>query len=56
MPYLYGGGWVDGNSALPRRKSELAVFSATILETRMSGCKAKTLQHARFAQYAGHRH
>lgn len=51
MPYLYGGGWVDGNSLSDMENSELAVFFGNNpSETRMSGCKAKTLQHARFTR------
>lgn len=51
MPYLYGGGWVDGNSLSDIANSELAVFFGNNpSETRMSGCKAKTLQHARFTR------
>lgn len=49
MPYLYGGGWVDGNGLGDMENSELAVFFGNNpSETRMSGCKAKTLQHGRF--------
>lgn len=51
MPYLYGGSWVDGNSLSDMENSELAVFFGNNpSETRMSGCKAKTLQHARFTR------
>ncbi len=51
MPYLYGGGWVDGNGLSDMENSELAVFFGNNpSETRMSGCKAKTLQHARFSK------
>ncbi len=51
MPYLYGGGWVDGSSLSDIENSELAVFFGNNpSETRMSGCKAKTLQHARFSK------
>ncbi len=51
MPYLYGGGWVDGNGLSDMVNSELAVFFGNNpSETRMSGCKAKTLQHARFTK------
>ena len=51
MPYLYGGGWVDGNSLSDMENSELAVFFGNNpSETRMSGCKARTLQHARFTR------
>ncbi len=51
MPYLYGGGWVDGNGLSDIENSELAVFFGNNpSETRMSGCKAKTLQHARFSK------
>ncbi len=49
MPYLYGGSWVDGNSLSDMKNSKLAVFFGNNpSETRMSGCKCKTLQHARF--------
>jgi len=49
MPYLYGGGWVDGNSLSDMTNSKLAVFFGNNpSETRMSGTKNKTLQHARF--------
>ncbi|MDY0223019.1 MAG: DMSO/selenate family reductase complex A subunit [Desulfobacterium sp.] len=49
MPYLYGGSWVDGNSLSDMENSKLAVFFGNNpSETRMSGCKCKTLQHARF--------
>lgn len=49
MPYLFGGGWVDGNSLSDMANSRLAVFFGNNpSETRMSGCKAVTLQHARF--------
>ena len=51
MPYLYGGGWVDGNTIADMENSELAVFFGNNpSETRMSGTKAKTLQHARFTK------
>lgn len=49
MPYLYGGSWVDGNVLSDMENSELAVFFGNNpSETRMSGTKCKTLQHARF--------
>lgn len=49
MPYLFGGSWVDGNSLSDMANSQLAVFFGNNpSETRMSGCKAVTLQHARF--------
>ena len=49
MPYLFGGGWVDGNSLSDMKNAKLAVFFGNNpSETRMSGCKAKTLQHAKF--------
>ncbi len=51
MPYLFGGVWVDGNSLSDMANSELAVFFGNNpSETRMSGCKAVTLQHARFTR------
>ncbi len=51
MPYLFGGTWVDGNSLSDMANSELAVFFGNNpSETRMSGCKAVTLQHARFSR------
>jgi len=51
MPYLFGGSWVDGNSLSDMANSELAVFFGNNpAETRMSGCKAATLQHARFTR------
>ena len=51
MPYLYGGGWVDGNVLGDMEHSELAVFFGNNpSETRMAGSKAKTLQHARFTK------
>ncbi len=51
MPYLYGGSWVDGNGLADIENSELAVFFGNNpSETRMSGSKAKTLQHARFTR------
>lgn len=50
MPYLYGGSWVDGNSLSDMANAQLAVFFGNNpSETRMSGCKAVTLQHARFS-------
>ncbi len=49
MPYLFGGGWVDGNSLSDIENSKLAVFFGNNpSETRMAGVKCKTLQHARF--------
>ncbi len=49
MPYLYGGGWVDGNVLSDMANSELAVFFGNNpSETRMSGTKCKTLQEGRF--------
>ena len=49
MPYLFGGGWVDGNGLSDMKNAKLAVFFGNNpSETRMSGCKAKTLQHAKF--------
>lgn len=49
MPYLFGGGWVDGNSLSDVENSKLAVFFGNNpSETRMAGVKCKTLQHARF--------
>ncbi len=51
MPYLYGGSWVDSNSLSDMANSELAVFFGNNpSETRMSGCKAAPLQHARFTR------
>lgn len=51
MPYLYGGDWVDGNGLSDMTNSELAVFFGNNpSETRMSGCKCKTLQYARFTK------
>lgn len=49
MPYLYGGGWVDGNALADMANSELTVFFGNNpSETRMAGTKCKTLQHGRF--------
>ncbi|MDR2502785.1 MAG: molybdopterin-dependent oxidoreductase, partial [Deltaproteobacteria bacterium] len=49
MPYLFGGGWVDGNALSDMANSKLAVFFGNNpSETRMSGCKAKTLQYGKF--------
>ena len=48
MPYLFGGGWVDGNVLGDMENSELAVFFGNNpAETRASGTKNKTLRHAR---------
>lgn len=49
MPYLLGGTWTDANVLSDMENSELAVFFGNNpSETRMSGTKCKTLQHARF--------
>lgn len=51
MPYLFGGTWVDGNVISDMENSELAVFFGNNpSETRMSGTKNKSLQHARFTK------
>lgn len=48
MPYLFGGGWVDGNALSDMQNSDLAVFFGNNpAETRSSGTKQRTLQHAR---------
>ncbi len=51
MPYLFGGGWVDGNVLSDMENSELAVFFGNNpAETRASGVKNKTLHHARHSK------